>query len=222
MKVETLNNYGTINSISDSQVVITPNGVQIEKCNTANQTAPVKKENRKAKKSDAKPAEKQHGVEYPVFSKGLGVTDNHLKFVYRLLTSRGWISTQTSETEFLRLFCGKSNDCEIQWTGQTRRGNNEPSKLGKPALYVLFQKLVDERLITTNNKEKIGPILETHFIDKEGRFLTDISNVNSTSSQANEVIEKVISIMRVSPTSEKLESFLAEEMQEKYEKHGNF
>ena len=39
--------------------------------------------------------EKPHGVEYPVFSKGLGVTEDHVKALYRLLTARGWISTQT-------------------------------------------------------------------------------------------------------------------------------
>lgn len=39
MKVETLNNYGTINSISDSQVVITPNGVQMPIAAPTNQAA---------------------------------------------------------------------------------------------------------------------------------------------------------------------------------------
>ena len=39
MKVETLNNYGTINSISDSQVVITPNGVQMPVATPTGQAA---------------------------------------------------------------------------------------------------------------------------------------------------------------------------------------
>lgn len=164
--------------------------------------------------------EKQHGVEYPVFSKGTGVTDDHIKALYRLLTARGWISTQTKEADFLRLFSGKSNDCEIIWTGQDKLGDNKPTTLGISALYVLFKDMFDEGLITTSSKaERVGPILERHFVDTEGHFLTNVSNVSTTSSKANVYIQLIKNTMRMRPSSEQIQRLLEEDMESKRDKN---
>lgn len=164
--------------------------------------------------------EKQHGVEYPVFSKGYGVTDDHIKALYRLLTARGWISTQTKEVDFLRLFSGKSNDCEIIWTGQDKLGDNEPTKLGVAALYVLFKNMFDEGLITTGNKaQKVGPILESHFVDTDGHFLTNVSNVKTTSAKANDYIQQILRTMKMRPSSEDIQRLLEEDMESKYDEN---
>lgn len=163
--------------------------------------------------------EKQHGVEYPVFAKGQGVTDDHIKALYRFLTTRGWISTQTSVADFQRLFSGVSNDCEIIWTGQDKLGGNEPTALGVSALYVLFKRMVEESLITIgNNSKQVGPILELHFVDSKGHFLTSVSNVNKTSIIANDYIEKILKLMRTRPSSDDIQRFLTEEMESKYDK----
>lgn len=172
-----------------------------------------------SKDAEAKP-ERQHGVEYPVFSKGSGVTDNHIKALYRFLTARGWISTQTNEVDFMRLFNGEDNDCEIIWTGQDKLGNNKPTVLGVSALYVLFKKMADEKLITTGRKStRVGPILESHFVDSEGHFLTNVSNVSSTSQNANTYIKKILEAMRMRPSSENIQALLQEEMESKYDKN---
>lgn len=164
--------------------------------------------------------EKQHGVEYPVFSKGSGVTEDHIKALYRLLTARGWISTQTKEVDFLRLFYGKSNDCEIIWTGQDKLGNNEPTTLGVSALYVLFKNMFDEGLITTGSKgQKVGPILEMHFVNTEGHFLINVSNVSTTSANANDYIKQILKIMKMRPSSEDIQRLLEEDMESKYDKN---
>ena len=164
--------------------------------------------------------EKQHGMEYPVFSKGSGVTDDHIKALYRLLTARGWISTQTKEVDFLRLFSGKSNDCEIIWTGQDKLGDNKPTRLGVSALYVLFIYMFDEKLITTGSEaQKVGPILEMHFVDTDGLFLKKVSNVNKTSAKANDYIKQILSIMRMRPSSESIQRLLEEEMESKFDKN---
>lgn len=161
--------------------------------------------------------EKQHGLDYPVFSKGSGVTDNHIIAVYRLLTGRGWISTQTSQSEFERLFSGKSNNCEIIWTGQEKYGSNEATKLGISALYVLFKSLYDVNLIISTHK--VGPILENHFVDTKGHFLTNISNVSNTSKNATDVINEIIKIMQTRLTTENIKSILQEEMDLRYDKY---
>ena len=163
--------------------------------------APVENQNKNkcaGKQAKKNKPEKQHGVEYPVFSKGLGVTDYHIKALYNLLTTRGWISTQTKEADFQRLFNGEDNDCEIIWTGQDKLGNNEPTTLGVSALYILFKNMVDEKLIITgNNSERVGPILESHFVNIEGHFLTDVSNVSTVSQKANNYINKILVTMRM-------------------------
>ncbi len=167
-----------------------------------------------------KKQEKQHGVEYPVFSKGSGVTDDHIKALYRLLTARGWICTQTKEVDFQRLFSGEANDCEIIWTGQDKLGNNKPTHLGISALYVLFMKMADDKQITTGNKSKrVGPILESHFVDTQGRFLTNISNVSSTSQVATAYIGQILKTMRLRPSSEDIQRLLQEDMESKYDEN---
>ena len=164
--------------------------------------------------------ELQHGVEYSVFSKGSGVTDDHIKALYRMLTARGWISTQTSMTEFLRLFNGQANNCEIIWTGQDKLGDNEPTVLGVSALYVLFKNMYDTKLITTSSKaQKVGPILESHFVDTEGHFLTNVSNVKTTSAKANEIIKQILKMMQTRPSSEDIQRLLEEEMESKYDNY---
>lgn len=177
------------------------------------------KKGRPSNNSEKKP-EKQHGVEYPVFSKGSGVTDDHIKALYRQLTAKGWISTQTKEVDFLRLFNGMDNDCEIIWTGQDKIGNNEATELGKSALYVLFKTMADDKLITTGNKsERVGPILELHFVDTQGRFITNISNVSSTSQVATANIGKMLKMMRLRPSSEDILRLLQEDMESKYDEN---
>ena len=172
--------------------------------------------------------EKQHGVEYPVFKKGPGVTDYHIKALYLYLTARNWISTQTKEVDFLRLFNGQDNDCEIIWTGQDKLGNNEPTPLGVSALYVLFKSMADEGYIMTGTKSnRVGPILESHFVDSNGHFLTSVSNVKTTSQTASTYIKKILATMQMRANQkfiqEKLNSDLStlieQEGEEKYNKY---
>lgn len=179
----------------------------------------------KAAKSTPKPRgsatqqreEKQHGFDYPVFSKGSGVTDQHIAAVYKHLTSRGWVSTQTQEVDFISLFSGKSNPCEIIWTGLDKQGSNKPTKLGISALYVLFKSMHDEILITS--KSKLGPILESHFVDTEGRFVSKVSNANRTSAIANDVIKHILNIMRTRPKAEDIQDWLQEQMDTRYDRN---
>ena len=171
--------------------------------------------------SELKP-EKQHGVAYPVFSKGAGVTEYHIKALYMQLTARGWISTQTKEADFLRLFNGQANDCEIIWTGQDKLGNNEPTALGVSALYVLFKSMADEGLITTSSRgksQRVGPILESHFVDIKGCFLTNVSNTSVTSQVATDYIGQMLKTMRMRPSSENIQQLLQEDMDSKYDEN---
>lgn len=179
-----------------------------------------KKGKKNSSSTTAQKPELQHGVEYPVFSKGAGVTDDHIKALYRLLTARGWIGTQTKEADFLRMFSGKSNDCEIIWTSLDKLGNNKSTKLGISALYVLFKDMFDEGLITTSSKaQKVGPILEMHFVDTDGHFLTNVSNLSTTSAKANDYIQQILRTMKMRPSSEDIQRLLEEDMESKYDEN---
>lgn len=199
--------------IHDNQNVNVYNGVPKSKTVSKNARG-------KASTDDKQKPEKQHGAEYPVFSKGMGVTDDHIKALYRLLTARGWISTQTKMVDFLRLFNGKNNDCEVIWTGQDKLGNNETTPLGVSALYVLFKSMADEKLIITGSKvERVGPILESHFVDVKGHFVTKISNISTTSQKASAYIEQILVTMRMRPDLEDIQRLLQEEMESKYDEN---
>ncbi len=202
---------GKMFDIHDNQNVLIYNNIPKGKNATSNNGSKHSAPNAASKK------EMQHGVEYPVFSKGSGVTEEHIKALYRLLATRGWICTQTKLVDFMRLFSGKSNDCEIIWTGQDKLGNNEPTVLGVSALYVLFKRLFDENLITTSSK--VGSVLEKHFVDADGHFLTNVSNSNTTSAKAKEYIKRIMEIMRKRPSSEDIQRLLEEYMESKYDKN---
>lgn len=201
--------------IHDNQNVIVYNDVRNGNKQPASQ--------RKAKATNGTGTrqEKQHGVEYPVFSKGTGVIDLHIKALYMLLTARGWISTQTAEADFLRLFDGGDNDCEIIWTGQDKQGNNPATKLGKSALYVLFKEMADERLITNgNNGGRVGPVLESHFVDTEGHFLTSVSNGNRVSGMARGYINNILAMMRTRADAKFIQENLGEDLRTQVEQEG--
>ena len=170
----------------------------------------LKQEKKRGQKRADRPREKYHRMDYPVFSKGIGVTDYHIIVMYQHLVNNGWLSAQTSQGEFLRLFSGKSNDCEIIWMGLQQVGRKEPVRVGVSALYFLFKQLSDEKLICS--KQKVGVILESHFVDKEGHFLQSVSNVMRASAKAKEVIDWVMTIMRYSPNAEDLSKLLENEM----------
>ena len=170
----------------------------------------LKQEKKRGQKRADRPREKYHRMDYPVFSKGIRVSDHHIIAMYQYLVTKGWLSAQTSQEEFLRLFSGKSNDCEIIWMGLQQVGRKEPVRVGVSALYFLFKQLSDEKLICS--KQKVGVILESHFVDKEGHFLQSVSNVMRASAKAKEVIDWVMTIMRYSPNAEDLSKLLENEM----------
>ena len=104
--------------------------------------------------------------------------------------------------------------------GMDKLGNNKPTILGVSALYVLFKRMTDEKLVSIGNKSnRIGPILETHFVDTEGRFLTSVSNIKKTSILAEDYIEKILKMMKTRMSTDDIRRFLDEEMESKYDKN---
>lgn len=175
------------------------------------------------KKQTAKThTEKQHGIDYPVFSKGTGVTDAHIKLLFHLLAKHCWIdANNNAESQFMLLFKGGQNMCEVKFTGKHIKEDKTQKKLGKAAIYQLFKTLWDENLIETDKekKTKVGPILETHLTDMRGRFLTNISGQNNVSADAEKVIRKAVRILTTKPDTDDINSIIETEGLTKYDRY---
>jgi hypothetical protein len=80
--------------------------------------------------------------------------------------------------------------------------------------------MFDEGLITTSSKaQKVGPILEMHFVDTDGHFLTNVSNLSTTSAKANDYIQQILRTMKIRPSSEDIHRLLEEDMESKYDEN---
>lgn len=167
-------------------------------------------------------SEKQHGIEYPVFSKGYGVTDAHITVLYDLLVEHGWIdANHNAQSQFMLLFKGGQNKCEVKFTGKHIKEDNTQKKLGKAAIYQLFRTLWEKNLIVTDKekKTKVGPILETHLTDMRGRFLTKISGQNKVSTDAEKVIIEAVGILTTKLDTDSIKGMIKKEGITKYDKY---
>lgn len=166
----------TFNDIHDNNncTIIVPAATDNVKA-VADQMATGSKVERKPKKSleTDKPA-RQHGDNFAVFRMGKGVRIDLVKPIYEWLVGKKWISGQTPLEVFKMLFGGQANDCEIGWTGE----------VGMGTLKYLFDQLEEKKVIVTPNGIGVNMILEAHFVDKDGDF---ISGLNSSKESQREV-----------------------------------
>lgn len=167
-------------------------------------------------------SEKQHGIEYPVFSKGTGVTDAHIKMLFHLLVEHGWIdANNNAQLQFALLFSGGKKICEVKFTGKHIKEDNTQKQLGKAAIYQLFKTLWKENLIVTDKekKTKVGPILEKHLTDMRGHFLTKISGQNQVPADAENVIREAVRILTTKLYTYGINDIIETEGQTKYDKY---
>ena len=138
----------------------------------------------KQQKNSEKPRETM------TFGKKSGVLEGHLSLLYQKLSKEGWI--EGNEADFKALFSSKRDeDCKLTWKG----------KYGKGTLVELFKQLVNERLITVPKGFTIPSILEGHFVDLSGVWLTGLDKGNSANSKANPVIEECKKVLKVDISS---------------------
>ena len=125
--------------------------------------------------------------EIMTFSRKSSVTDGHLAVLFMKLTEDGWI--EGNDADFKALFSGKRDaDCALTWT----------AKYGKGTLVDLFKKLVAEGLIFVADGFTIPSILEGHFKDKSGKWLTGLDNGDPVNNKALPVIQECIIILNAS------------------------
>lgn len=185
-------------------------------------TETAQKKTAQKKKTAKTHTEKQHGIEYPVFSNGIGVTDTHITLLYNLLVEHGWIdANNNAQSQFALLFSGGKKICEVKFTGKHIKEDKTQKKLGKAAIYQLFKTLWKENLIVTDKekKTKVGPILEKHLTDMRGRFLTKISGQNQVPADAENVIREAVRILTTKLYTYGINDIIETEGQTKYDRY---
>lgn len=134
------------------------------------------KSTRKRRKLDKDALFKER--ELMTFGRKSGLVDANLTLLYGELCKEGWI--QGNEADFLCLFSGKRDNCEFVWQG----------KYGKGTLVYLFRELIRSRLITIADGFALPAILEGHFKDRNGSWLTGLDKGDKPNNSAKPFIEE--------------------------------
>ncbi len=122
---------------------------------------------------------------YITFKMG-NITDGHLQMLRKKLVDVGWIAKDTQPDDFGKLFSGKTNTTKIIWTGI----------VGKGMLRFLFAKMVEQRFIIVPDSHSIDTILENHFIDTDGNYLSGL-NSSKESIKHLPVIKECLDILQL-------------------------
>ena len=144
------------------------------------------KEVKKPKKATGSKPKKPR--ETMTFGRKSGVTDGHMTLLYQKLVKEEWI--EGNEADFKALFSGKRDEnCELTWKGM----------FGKGTLVELFKRFVAERLITVAEGFTLPAILEGHFKDANGAWLTGLDKGNSANDKALPIITECVRLLKASP-----------------------
>ena len=149
----------------------------------------------------AKPAAKrdrQNGGEKPdkpretmTFQHKACVLEGHLTLLFDKLTKAGWISGE--EAHFKALFSGELDEaCTLTWI----------SGYGKGTLVELFKQLVGSKLVIVPKGFTLSAILEGHFTDADGKWLTGLDKGNAANDKAMPFIQECVNLLKMSPNGD--------------------
>ena len=114
------------------------------------------------------------------------ISDGHLQMLRLKLIDVGWIANDTQPDDFTKLFSGKTNTIKITWTGI----------VGKGMLRFLFTKMAEQRFIIVPDSHSIDTILENHFIDTDGNYLSGL-NSSKESIKHLPVVKECLDILQL-------------------------
>ena len=140
------------------------------------------------KVEEPKPAKKkpaQQDRTYITFTMS-GITVGHIDMLRQKLIQVGWIAKDTLPDDFYKLFSGKTNSTKIIWTGA----------VGKGMLLFLFQKMVDQGEIVVPDNHSITTILESHFVDEHGIYISGL-NSSKESSKHFPIVKECLDILQL-------------------------
>ena len=144
-------------------------------------------------KNSKRPSKRQSKAKLKIretmtFKRNYSVLDGHLTLLFDKMTKEGWING--NEADFKALFSGKRDeDCILTWL--------EP--FGKAALYTLFSALKQEGYVILPKGYAISSILEGHFKDKSGQWLSGLDKGNRTNDKALPFISECLKLLKTDP-----------------------
>lgn len=141
---------------------------------------------KKSKKTTSSKSDKPR--ETMTFGRKGGMTEGHVVLLYQKLVTEGWIDG--NDVNFKALFSGsRDQDCELIWLG----------KYGKGTLVELFKQFVQAMLIVVPEGFTLSSILEGHFKDSDGKWLTGLDKGDSANSKALPVIQECVKLLKANP-----------------------
>lgn len=139
-------------------------------------------------KNDVNREKKNKPRETMTFQKKSSVLDGHLTLLFNKLIEEGWI--EGNEADFKALFSGKRDpDCEITWLGA----------FGKATLFMLFKAFIDNGLIIVPSGYGISTIIEGHFKDNSGQWLSGLDKGNRPPTKAYTIIMECVKLLQIDP-----------------------
>ncbi|MBO7466832.1 MAG: hypothetical protein J6T94_04010 [Bacteroidaceae bacterium] len=116
------------------------------------------------------------------------VLEGHLSLLFDKLTKAGWIGGE--EANFRALFSGRlDDDCLLTWTGE----------YGKGTLVELFKQMVATTLVVVPDGFTLPAILEGHFQDTKGNWLTGLDKGNAAHAKAMPFIRECMKLLKITP-----------------------
>lgn len=115
---------------------------------------------------------------------GLKECPERIMLLYKGLIHLGWIDKNTSEDHFKALFSGKELAFTIKWTRESIQ-----------LLWYLFKRLKDNCWITRPEGTTVWSIERNHFVNKQGREITDWSQQHVP--EGKEVLEQIETLVNL-------------------------
>ena len=161
-------------------------GIQINNGSAAKATKPAAK---RGKQDSGEKPEKPR--ETMTFQHKACVLEGHLTLLFDKLTKAGWISGE--EAHFKALFSGElDEECKLTWT----------SGYGKGTLVELFKQMVGAKLVIVPKGFTLSAILEGHFTDTDGKWLTGLDKGNAANDKAIPFIQECVNLLKMSPNGD--------------------
>lgn len=117
-----------------------------------------------------------------------GITDGHLTLLFMYMQGEGWIKGTVGD--FKALFSGRRENVRLIWTGE----------MGKSTLEYLFQLMCNApKGITLPKGYTLTAILQGHFTDAQGEFLTGLGKGHLPNVKAAPIVKEWIDMLQMGP-----------------------
>lgn len=120
------------------------------------------------------------------------IVDGHVSLLFNQLREAKWI--EGTDADFMLLFSGKRKDFSLKWVGTMGK-----SFMGKSTLEYLFKCLVEaEHGISVPEGYTLSNIIEGHFKDREGNWITGLGKGDAPNKKAIALVDEWVKLLQMS------------------------